>query len=142
MTVFGFVVSLSCVAFEFTNVLSLLTLEVYTIFELIHCLRVCRLSEMNSGNPGGSLLSQYQNRSARNGVKIGTLFWGEGSKNGTRGAVQKWSTEVRGRRGKMIQKWSRKFRDILVLVSEKFLYPFSAQVSTQGPISDRPQPSV
>ena len=89
MTVFEFFVSLSCVAFEFTDVLSLLTLEFYTIFELIHCLRVCRLPEKNPGIPGVSLLSQYQNRSARNEAKIGTLFWGEGSKNGTRGMVQK-----------------------------------------------------
>ena len=74
MTVFGFFVSLNCVTFEFTDGLSLLTLEVYTIFELIHCLRVCRLPEMNPGNPGVSLLSQYQNQTARNRVKIQTLF--------------------------------------------------------------------
>ena len=74
MTVFEFCGSLSCVAFEFTDVLSLLSFEVYTIFELIHSLRVCRLPEINPGIPGVSLLSQYQNRSARNWVKIETLF--------------------------------------------------------------------
>ena len=52
---------------------------------------------------------------------------GEGSKNRTRGTVQKWSTEVRGRRDKGIQKWSRKFRDMLVLVFNMFLRPFSAK---------------
>ena len=40
-----------------SDVLSLLALEVYTIFKLIHCLRVCRLPEINPGNPGVSLLS-------------------------------------------------------------------------------------
>ena len=39
-------------------------------------LRVCRLPEMNPGNPGVSLLFQCQNRSARKGAKTGTLFWG------------------------------------------------------------------
>ncbi len=34
---------------------------------------------------------------------------------------------MRGRRDKGIQKWSRKFRDILVLVFDMFLRPFSAE---------------
>ncbi len=50
-----------------------------------------------------------------------------GPKNGPGGTVRKWSTEVRGRRDKGIQKWSRKFRDILVLVFDMFLRPFSAE---------------
>ena len=112
---------------EFTDVLSLLTLGIDTTFELIHCLRVCRLPEMNPANPGVSLLSQCQNRSARNRAKIGALFWGEGSKNGTGGTVQKWITEVRGRRDKGIQKWSRKFIDILMLVFNMFPRRFSAK---------------
>ena len=55
------------------------------------------------------------------------LCFGGSSKNRTRGTVQKWSTEVRGRRDKGIQKWSRRFRDILVLVFNMFLRPFSAK---------------
>ena len=74
-----------------------------------------------------SLLSQCQNRCVRKRAKIGTLFWGWGSKNGPGGTVQKWSTEVRGRRDKGIQKWSRRFRDILMLVFNMFLRPFSAK---------------
>ena len=88
---------------------------------------MCRLPDIYPGNPGVSLLSQCQNRSARNGAKIETLYWGEGSKNETRGTIHKWSTEVRGRRGKVIQKWSRKFRDILVLVFNMFPRPFPAE---------------
>ena len=55
------------------------------------------------------------------------LCFGGSSKNGTRETVQKWSTEVRERRDKGIQKWSRRFRDILVLVFNIFLRPFSAK---------------
>ena len=47
---------LSYIAFEFIDVLSLLTLEVYTIFELIHYLRVYRLLEINLENLRVSLL--------------------------------------------------------------------------------------
>ncbi len=47
-------ISLSCIAFEFTDILSLLTLEVYTIFELIHCIRVCRLPDTYPGNANPS----------------------------------------------------------------------------------------
>ena len=56
MTVFGFVYLLSCVAFKFIDVLKLLTLEVYIIFNLIYYLRVYRLLEMKSGNLKISLL--------------------------------------------------------------------------------------
>ena len=65
--------------------MSLLTVQVYTIFEVIHCLRVCRLSEMNPGNLGVSLLSQWK------GAKIGTLFWG--------GGVPKMDLEGRSKNG-------------------------------------------
>ena len=61
--------------------MSLLALEVYTMSELIHCLGVRRLPEMNAENPGVSQLSQCQNRSARKGVKLGTLFGGNDFKN-------------------------------------------------------------
>ena len=65
---------------------------------------------MNPGNPGVSLLSQCQNRSTRNWAKIGTLFWGEGSKNG----VQKCEEdEIKGPKS-----------DILVLVFNMFPRPF------------------
>ena len=49
--------SLSYLAFELTDVLSLLTAQVYTIFEVIYRLRVYRFPEINLGNLGVSLLS-------------------------------------------------------------------------------------
>lgn len=80
--VFGFVYLLSCVAFEFSDVLSLLTLDIYTTFELVHCLRVCSLPKANPGNQRVSLPSQCQNRSVGSGPKLELyrvrFFWGGG----------------------------------------------------------------
>ena len=77
MSLFGFVYLLSCVAFEFTDVLSLLTLEVYITFELIHCLRVCSFSKTNSGNQRGvfTLLMSESERKER-GLKLELCFGG------------------------------------------------------------------
>ena len=96
---------LSCVAFEFSDILSLLTLEIYTTFELIHCLRACSIPKTNPGNQRVSLLSQCQNRIVGSGPKLELYrvrFWGGGlfSKNGAGGTVQKWNAKVRGRRDK------------------------------------------
>ena len=79
----------------------------------------------------GIILTAYGNNDV-NCSKEGGQHWnfvlgGVGSKNGPGGMVRKWSTEVRGRRDKGIQKWSRRFRDILVLVFNMFLRPFSAK---------------
>ncbi len=73
---------LSCVAFAFTDVLSLLTLDIYITSELIHCLRVCRLPEMNPGNPGVSLLSQVPESERKKRGRNWNFIWDEGSKNG------------------------------------------------------------
>ena len=124
--VFHSTLLLSCVAFEFSDILSLLTLEIYITFELIHCLRACSLSKTNPGNQRVSLLSQCQNRIVGSGPELELCrvrFWGgvcfpkmelEGRfKNGTQKCEE---DEIKG-----IQKWSRNFRDILVLVYIIFL---------------------
>ncbi len=96
--------------------MSLLALDVYTAFKLIHCLRVCSLTKTNPGNQSVSLLSQCQNRSVERGPKSELE---EGSKNGTQKGEE---DEI-----KEIQKWSRKFRDILMLVHNILPHPFSAK---------------
>lgn len=122
MTVFGFVYLLSCVAFVFTDVLSLLALEVYTTFELAHCLRVCSLPKTNLGNQMVSLLSQCQNRSLRKGAKLELC-------RVLGGGIPKMELEGRSKNGtqkgeedemKRIQKWSRKCRVILMVVTKIF----------------------
>ena len=54
-------------------------MNVYTTFELIHCLRARSLSKTKSGNQRVSLLSQCQNRLVESGSKLELCrvkFWG------------------------------------------------------------------
>ena len=50
--------------------MSLLTLDIYTTFELIYYLRVYSLSKMNPENQIVSLLSQCQNQIVESGPKL------------------------------------------------------------------------
>ena len=123
---------LSCVAFKFSGILSLLTLEIYTTFELIHCLRACSLPKTNPGNQRVSLLSQCQNRIVESGPKLELCrvrFWPGGlfSKNRAGGTVQKWNAKVRGRRDKGDPEVKQEVRRYVGARLYNVSHPFSAK---------------
>ena len=108
---------LSCVAFEFTDVLSLHSLEV------LYDLRVNILSQgvwPSRDEPreseGVSILLVLESERKEGGQNWNFVF--EGFQNGAGGTVQKGAQKCEEDEIKGIQKWSRKCKNTLVVVTK------------------------